>query len=194
MIVVADSSPIVVLVSIGHVELFSNLFGRVIVPPKVVSELASAKRPRAVREFIANPPVWLEMRSPSATENFPGLDEGESAAISLALELRADRLIIDESAGRRVAIERKVKVTGTIGLLIAAAERDLVDLGRVFEQVKETDFWISHKFLDEQLALFQERKIAVQADRPIRETTLDPDAAPNEAKTIKKDRGFERGV
>lgn len=155
MIVVADSSPFVALVAIGHVELLPSMYGRVIIPPEVAAELASPKRPRAVQAFIAMPSAWLEIRTPSVVERIPGLDVGECAAISLARELQADRVIIDEAVGRRAAVERNVPVIGTIGVLVAAAQRDLIDLEHAFNKVKQTDFWVSHKFLDEQLARFR---------------------------------------
>ncbi len=64
MIVVADASPIIVLVNIQLADLLPTLFGRVIVPDAVALELASARRPDPVRSFIASPPVWLEVRTP----------------------------------------------------------------------------------------------------------------------------------
>jgi predicted nucleic acid-binding protein len=120
-------------------------------------ELASPKRPEAVRAFIGAPPSWLRTQSPSLIEPIEGLHAGEAAAIALARELRADRVIIDESLGRKAAAQRGLQVVGTIGVLEAAAERSLVDLGHAFEKVKKTDFWVSPLFLDERLARFLER-------------------------------------
>ncbi len=85
------------------------------------------------------------------------LHAGEAAAISLARELRADRLIIDESPGRAAARQRGIPIIGTVGVLELAADAGLIDLERAFEAVKRTDFWVSPKFLDERLALFRER-------------------------------------
>jgi len=36
----------------------------------------------------------------------------------------------------------------------------IIDLEQAFERVKQTDFWISHKLLDERLARFLQRKHA----------------------------------
>lgn len=158
MIVVADTSPFVVLVAIGHVDILPALFKEVLIPPQVVSELASPRRPEEVMAFIAAPPPWLRILAPSSTETIPGLAAGETAAIVLAAEIQAGRLIIDEYRGRKTATERGLQVVGTIGVLELAAELGLIDLGRAFERVKQTDFWISHPLLDERLALFLHRK------------------------------------
>jgi predicted nucleic acid-binding protein len=90
----------------------------------------------------------------------PGLDAGETAAIALAEEVQAGRLIIDEYRGRKVATERGLRVVGTVGVLELAAEMGFIDLKGAFERVKQTDFWISHWLLDERLALFLGRRSA----------------------------------
>jgi len=110
MIIVADSSPFVVLVSVKHVDVLATVFQEVIIPPQVQAELASPKRSEAVRAFIAAPPSWLRVVSPTSIEPIEGLHAGESAAISLAQEIRADRVVIDEGLGRRAATERGLHV------------------------------------------------------------------------------------
>lgn len=156
MIVVADTSPFVVLANIGHLDILPALFGKVLVPPEVVAELNSPDRPQVVRIWAAALPPWVEVQTPRSVKAIESLHDGESSAIALALERNADRLIIDEAHGRRVAGERGIPVIGTIGLRVAAAERSLIDLEKAFEDIKQTDFWVTAKFLDERLAIFRE--------------------------------------
>jgi predicted nucleic acid-binding protein len=158
MIVVADSSPFVVLIAIGHVKILTILFGRVTIPPEVAAELGSPARPESVRAFITAPPAWLQVRAPTFVESIPGLHAGEAAAVALARELQADRLIIDEAKGRKAANERGLPIIGTVGVLELAASRMLLDLSDTFDDVKRTDFWVNPKFLDERLALFLEKQ------------------------------------
>ncbi len=158
MIVVADSSPFVVLIAISHIAVLPSLFKRIVIPLEVETELASPKRPAAVQAFIATPPSWLEVRPATTVEEIEGLHAGETAAIALARELRADSVIIDEGRGRKAATDRGLLVIGTIGVLEAAAERGLVELNQAFAKVKQTDFWVSPTFLDERLARFLERR------------------------------------
>lgn len=156
MIVVADSSPIVVLVNIGHSEVLPRLFGQVIVPPQVAKELGAEARPLAVRQFIAAAPGWLEIRTPKKLEAIPDLHTGEIAAICLARESGADLLLIDDAAGRQAATERLVPITGTIGVLGRAADAGLLDLADAIESVKATDFWVSARLLDDSLRRHRE--------------------------------------
>ncbi len=156
MIVVADSSPIIVLVNIGHVDVLPTLFGQVIIPPAVASELASHSRPQPVRDFIAAPPAWLVVQRPAKVHHLPGLHPGGREALSLAIELHAGLLLIDERKGYREAIARQLNAVGTVRVLERAAAEGLIDLRDAFERLKQTDFWISHKLLDERLKLFQQ--------------------------------------
>lgn len=198
MIVVADSSPLVVLVTIGHVDVLPALFGKVVIPPEVATELAAPARAQAVRAFIATPPGWLEVRPPTAVAAIPRLHAGEVAAIALARELHADRLIVDERDARKAAVERQVQVVGTVGVLELAADTGLIDLRQAFEEVKKTDFWVSPKFLDERLALFQQRKQAQELARTRQEPQAPKPESPKDPEPPKPDlkhgRGHRRGM
>ena len=173
MIVVSDSSALVVLFRIGHGDVLPTLFQQIVIPPEVACELAFPNWPQSVQDFIAAPPSWLEIRAATSVEPIPYLDAGEAAAISLAQELQADRLIIDEKRGRKAAAERHLPVIGTVGILEAAAAHGLLDLEQAFEKVKQTDFWVRPKFLDERLALYRARELGREQKRD-RGPTLEP--------------------
>ncbi|MEO1255858.1 MAG: DUF3368 domain-containing protein, partial [Bacteroidota bacterium] len=65
---------------------------------------------------------WIHIQDPLDLKMEKGLrdslDAGESAAITLAKELNADYLAIDERAGRRVAKSLGIKIIGLVGILI----------------------------------------------------------------------------
>lgn len=157
MLVVADSSPFIVLINIACIDVLPILFSKVLIPPEVSAELAQFNRPQSVREFIAAPPHWLTEKAPSTVEPIPTLHAGEVSAISLALEVHADLLLIDEILGRKAAVVRGIPIAGTIGVIEQAAEQNLLDLKDTFARIKQTDFWISSELLDERLRLFIER-------------------------------------
>jgi predicted nucleic acid-binding protein len=74
------------------------------------------------------------------------------------MELRADLVLIDERQAYREAVARKLNAVGTVRVLERAAAERLLDLKDVFDRLKQTDFWISHKLLDERLTLFQKQQ------------------------------------
>jgi len=93
----------------------------VLVPRTVAAELKETRTPAAVREWMARPPEWCEIRpDPPFDPGLQFLDPGERAAISLAVSLNAERLLIDEQAGRAEAERRHLLVTGTLGVLAEA--------------------------------------------------------------------------
>lgn len=145
------------LVNIGHLEVLPKLFGNVVIPPAVAQELASPSRPQAVRDFAAAPPAWLKTQRPSFIQPIAELHPGETEALSLALELQADLVLIDERKAYREAVARKLNAVGTVRVLERAATEKLLDLQDAFDRLKKTDFWISHKLLDERLKLFQQQ-------------------------------------
>lgn len=121
MIVVSDTSCISNLLIIGHVDLLSQLFGEVIIPPAVDTEL---------RHFHKEVPNFISVRAPTEAERVSRLarevDIGEAQAIALAHELKADRLLIDEKRGRTVAVREHLTVIGVIGILLIAKAKGLV--------------------------------------------------------------------
>src|SRR6266851_985192 len=105
MIVIADTSPLHYLVLLEHTEVLQHLYGRVLIPRAVVRELQAERTPPRVRQWIASPPSWLEVREITVPQDpaLAELDPGEREAIALAEALRADALILDEKSGRREA-------------------------------------------------------------------------------------------
>ncbi len=106
-LVIADTSPINYLLLIGHIDLLHVLFGRIILPATVSAELGHPKAPPAVKDWIASPPAWVDIRqTPADHQSDPSmaaLDAGEQDAIALALELHADLVLMDDEEGAAVA-------------------------------------------------------------------------------------------
>src|SRR6266487_5697484 len=112
-LVVADTAPLNYLVLIGHIGLLSALFERVFIPEAVRDELQHLQAPDTVREWIAHPPVWMEV-VPSALgtgdPEFERLDDGERAAIELATRIGAELILMDDfrSGADRSPLGKKV--------------------------------------------------------------------------------------
>lgn len=172
MIVVSDSSPFIALATIGHLDCLPLLYGRVAIPDQVLRELQGSSRSQIVRSFFDVIPPWLEVHEIQEVISHPDLQAGESAAISLALKLGAALILMDEAVGRAVASAAGLAITGTLGVLFNAAQRDLIDLADAFAKLKRTDFWVQARLYDEQLAKFR----VWQSTRSGLSPTADPPA------------------
>jgi predicted nucleic acid-binding protein len=156
MIVVADTTPINYLILIEEIDILRRMYGRVLLPQAVCSELLRSEAPQSVRIWMEQVPNWVEVRAPAGASDasLVRLGDGEREAILLAEELVCDQLIVDEALGRRIAEERGLPVIGTVGVLREAAERGLLDLRRAFERLSQTSFHISPAVL---ASLLQEK-------------------------------------
>jgi predicted nucleic acid-binding protein len=142
ILVVADTSPLNYLIQINCHELLPALYGQVLIPAAVFEELQHPATPAAVLGWAQQLPPWIDVREvssePDSTLN--GLGPGEREAIQLAERERADLLLIDERLGVRLAQQHGLTVTGTLGILIQAAVRRLVDMEEVIAQLQKTTF------------------------------------------------------
>jgi predicted nucleic acid-binding protein len=152
-LVVADTSPIFYLLSIGHIDLLPQLFGKVFVPDAVHKELCHPATPPMVRDWVAGLPAWAEVTRVEGIDDatLQPLGSGERAAITLALSLHADLILIDDRKGTAVALGKGFDVTGTLGVLRLAARRGLVDLADSFARLKRTNFRYRPEMLDDLL-------------------------------------------
>jgi predicted nucleic acid-binding protein len=155
MIIVADTSPLNYLVQIGADHVLLPLYGRIIVPPQVVGELLEAGAPEAVQEWAACPPAWLEVKAPAHVDTSLPIDPGEAAAIALARELKADRLLIDEQDGREVARRLGLNVAGTLAVLRDAALAGLLDLRANLASLQRTTFRASTSLYEQVLSDYE---------------------------------------
>ena len=144
MIVVADTGPVNYLILIDAVEVLAPLFGKVLVPEAVLVELLDLDAPPKVRDWSANPPTWFEItENPIESPGLDRLDPGERAAMSLAVERKADLLLLDERAGRAEAARRSIPVIGTLGVLVEAHTIGLLDFDEAVTRLKFTSCRIS---------------------------------------------------
>ena len=140
---VADTGPLHYLVLAGHIGILTDLFSEVAIPDAVRDELAHPGAPVAVREWIAAAPALLSV-NPAMPDMLAqvdaALDPGERAALALAMERQPDLVLMDDRAGGAAAHARVFVVTGTLGLLVRAARRGLLDLPAALDALGRTNF------------------------------------------------------
>jgi predicted nucleic acid-binding protein len=135
---VGNSSPLIVFQRIGQFSLLYDLLEQLYIPPAIRIEV-----------FGSTPlPVWIKEQSlaqPLASQILAArIGAGEREAIALALELQADLLVIDDLAARRLAQSLKIKIIGSLGVLVRAKERGLISSVRtLMEAMQSEEFRIS---------------------------------------------------
>jgi predicted nucleic acid-binding protein len=149
VLVVSDATPINILLRLGQEFILPRLFGEVVIPEAVAREMAHAAAPAVVRAFVQTQPAWLLVRTPSIVDAALRLGAGEREAIALARELAADLLLVDDRKARRTAATLGLRITGTLGVLLLASARGLIDLDQVLLRLEQTDFSVSPELLDE---------------------------------------------
>lgn len=128
MIVVSDTSPITNLLQVNQLHLLEKLFGSVIITPEVYAELSELDFQKKNLDGL----MWLSVSEPHNKTLIKDLqkyiDSGEASSIALALELKADYLLIDEHKGREEAEKLGLKITGIIGVLLRAKNEGHITL------------------------------------------------------------------
>lgn len=148
MIVVCNTSPIINLAAIGQLIILQQLYERIIIPEAVYREIAVTGSGQAGATEVQTL-EWIETRKlynralASVTEM--ELDGGEAEAIALAVELKADLLLMDEQKGRAVAARLGLKFIGLLGVLIEAKHNGLIHSVKpaLDDLIAKAGFWIT---------------------------------------------------
>jgi hypothetical protein len=123
MIVVSNTSPLTNLAAIGQLELLPTLFKQIHIPGSVWEELhaGGVAWPGHAAVDTANWVVRDRVKEgPLLKDLLSDLGPGEAEAIVLALDLKADLVLLDEKEGRRKAGRVGLRVMGVGGVLLAA--------------------------------------------------------------------------
>ena len=147
-LIICNTSPLINLAETGLLEVLNIPVGRVVIPPAVRAELLAKAGlfPHAAAlagsdRFLSFAPAGaLLVRSFAAT-----LHPGEAECLALGLEHPDSLLVLDDMAARAAAVANGLAVTGTLGLLVLAREKEqLPALAPVLRALRErARFWIS---------------------------------------------------
>jgi len=150
MPVVSNTSPLLNLSIIGHLDLVRTRFDRVLIPPAVLDELdVDSSRPGAEKLKNATVQGWIVVQDVTDAALIRtlrrDLDQGEAEAIALAAEVDAPLILLDEQEGRKRARTLDLPITGAIGILLQAdREGRLSSLRDALDRLKdEAGFWIA---------------------------------------------------
>lgn len=152
---VVDAGPLIFLAKLERLSLLQTAGDEIYVPAAVMSEIRSkADEASSVIEEASN--MWLQIRTVenrSAVELLlADLDIGEAEAITLAREIRAEWILLDDLDARRFARRVGLSPVGTLGLLLAARLQNRIpSLRHEIERLQEHGFWVSEALTEEVL-------------------------------------------
>jgi predicted nucleic acid-binding protein len=124
MIAVADASPLIGLAKASRLRLLYRLYGNILLPPQVYDDVVTLGGRRAGAVAVANAVKggWMEIAAIKQKRHVPpqfaGLGEGE--AIALAIERKADVLLLDDRAARNYCTRAGLRWISTGGVLLDA--------------------------------------------------------------------------
>ncbi len=149
MIVVSNTSPIMNLAVAGHLNLLEQLYDRIFIPEAVLQELSTI-RSEQLGVLTIQVPSWIEKRSvvnrSLVNALLLELGIGEAETIVLALEMKADLMLLDERRGRQVASRLGPRFIGLLGVLLEAKREGLITAVKpvLDDVIVKAGFWISN--------------------------------------------------
>lgn len=119
--IVSNTTPLFAFAALGRFDLLEKVHGRIVVVETVVRE-CEVGGAIIVPDLRALP--WFQvLPAPNrADERFYMLDAGERDTLSVALEMGASRVLIDERLGRNLAEYYGLPVVGSLGTLLKAQQ------------------------------------------------------------------------
>ena len=156
MIVVSDSTPMISLLKAEQLNVLEKLYGCILIPEAVFRELTGNSKYADEAEQIARSQLIQvvrvnERKAVDVLQRVSGLDLGESEAIIYADENKADVLLMDESAGRKVAKSMGLHIHGTVGILLQAFDMHVLsaeEVKRAIEKLRKAKRHISEELYE----------------------------------------------
>jgi len=151
MVVVSDTSVIWYLFVTGNLELLQKIYTEIIIPERVKQELQAAESTQLEQTLLST--QWIKVQAPSSlllVKEYVGIiDDGELNAFSLAIEIKAGLVLVDDNDTRKIARKLNLTFTGLVGIALEAEKLKLVpnayDLLIAF---RSKGFWICDTLLN----------------------------------------------
>ncbi len=154
--VVINAGPLMTLAKMNLLHLLKGLYGRVHLARSVYEEAVTEGLRQGYADALTLDLFLVQMAwSPEEVDaaTIPPdlrqahLDRGERDTLALATALGSSLVLMDEAEGRQAARSRGLQVRGSLGILIAAYRRDLIDADQLrlafAEIVRRPDIWIN---------------------------------------------------
>jgi predicted nucleic acid-binding protein len=148
MRVVVNTSPLIALDRIGRLSLLQELYGQIIRPQAVLDELRAGQSLLPASSPLLTSPWIITEPNPSEMVLRKELGAGETAALTVAHNSKADLLILDDLQARLVAEGLGLRITGTLGVLLAAHRVGLEsDIRKALLDLRSAGFYVSDRLI-----------------------------------------------
>ena len=147
--IVINTSPLIAIIAgLGDLSVLRKVYKNVVVPNEVSKEILVKGQDRFGAKIFSLD-NWLDKREKTIQiEPFlnNSLDIGEASVIQTAINEGIKTVCIDEVAGRRIARLNNLKLTGSLGIIIAAIRKgEKIDIKNVINNMRINGLWISKK-------------------------------------------------
>lgn len=147
MIIVSNTSPLIAFGKLKRLNIWENVFKSILIPKFVHQEFTNTK----YKNEFAFPENLFKIEEVKDIDPLlkKELDRGEAEAITLAMNKKADWLIIDERKGRNIAKNvYGLNIIGTAGILLKAKESGIVkEILPIFKELKQINYFISDEVI-----------------------------------------------
>lgn len=139
--IVSNASPLIYLVKAGKLSLLCELFGKVHIPKEVKEEPVDRGKDLGETDaLIIEKGIedgWIEVHD-AKPKNIPAdIEEGEIAALSLAGELDARKVLVDEVSARKAARMMNIEPRGTVYVLLSALKKEKINLDEFLKTLND---------------------------------------------------------
>ena len=157
MLIIADSSPLIMLAFCNGLTLLDELFEEIKVPQSVYDEVVIEDKPMAkeLHRYLDGKVHQVDLTT--VIINAGGLGQGEIEAMVLYKQLEADFLLIDDKRARKVATLNHIEITGSQGILLLAKKKGLISYVKPYlKKLHNSNIYISEQLILRTLQLANE--------------------------------------
>jgi predicted nucleic acid-binding protein len=170
--VVSNSGPLMALAKLNQLSILKKLFQKVLIPQAVYEEAVIRGMTQgypdalAIKFFLEQQgwqPVYVDRKDINKDLLKEKLDWGEVESLQLAMNVKAAIFLVDDEEAREVARKHGLSTKGTVGILVDAFQKSLIDLEEIellFTQIQaRDDIWISTTLCQKVLSELKAREL-----------------------------------
>ena len=143
---IINTSPLLYLHQVNHLEILHNLYGNVITPEAVIQEI-SVGQTQGINVPDVSKINWIRVVAIEARHLVPAIIDlglGEAEVLALGLQYPESLLVFDDQLARRMARLYHLKHTGTLGVLVKAKKQGHIsEIFPIINRLKQCGMWLS---------------------------------------------------